>query len=157
MIRLGPLALPAILVVIGACAAREEPRSSEVDRLLLFRADSLFAYETAERGADGWAAYFLPDGVMYTSNDRIDGQQAIRELMAPVLAPDGPSLEWTPTDAAVGASGDLGYTMGRWMSRVKTAEGGDSIVGSGHYVTIWRRDSTGVWRVAVDIGNRDSP
>jgi len=157
MIRLGPLALPAILVVLGGCAAREEPRSSEADRLSLFRADSLFAYETAERGADGWAAYFLPDGVMYTSNDRIDGQQAIRELMTPVLAPDGPNLEWTPTDAAVGASGDLGYTMGRWMSRVKTAEGGDSTVGSGHYVTIWRRDSTGVWRVAVDIGNSDRP
>ena len=157
MIRLGPLALPAILVVIGACAAREEPRSSEVDRLLLFRADSLFAYETAERGADGWAAYFLPDGVMYPSTGRIDGRAAIREFMAPAFAPDRPSLEWTPTDAAVGASGDLGYTMGRWMSRVKTAEGGDSTVGSGHYVTIWRRDSTGVWRVAVDIGNRDSP
>jgi ketosteroid isomerase-like protein len=129
------------------------PHSTEADRMALFRADSLFAFETAERGADGWAAHFLVDGVMYPSSGRIDGQGQIREFMAPALTPDGPSLEWTPTDAAVGAGGDLGYTLGRWVTRVTTPDGGDSIVGSGHYVTIWRRDSLGVWRVAVDIGN----
>lgn len=157
MTHSGRLVLPAIMVMLGACATREEPRSIEADRLALFRADSLFAYETAERGADGWAAHFMTDGVMFPSSGRIDGQPAIREFMVPAFTPDGPSLEWTPTDAAVGASGDIGYTLGRWVSRVKTAQGGDSTVASGNYVTIWRRDSTGVWRVAVDIGNRDSP
>lgn len=140
---------------LAACAPGEAPRSTEADRLALFQADSLFAYETAERGADGWAAHFLADGVMYPSSGRIDGRGQIREFMAPALTPGGPSLEWAPTDAVVGAGGDLGYTLGDWVSRVATAEGGDSTVASGHYVTIWRRDSLGVWRVAVDIGNTD--
>ena len=147
------LALLVILALLGACAEGDQPRSTDVDRLSLFRADSLFAYETAERGADGWAAHFLVDGVMYPSSGRIDGREQIREFMAPALTPDGPSLEWTPADAVVGAGGDMGYTLGRWVSRVATPEGGDSTVASGHYVTIWRRDSLGVWRVAVDIGN----
>lgn len=147
------LALLVIPALLGACAEDDQPRSTEVDRLALFRADSLFAYETAERGADGWAAHFLADGVMLPSSGRIDGQEQIREFMAPALTPDGPSLEWTPTDAVVGAGGDMGYTLGRWVSRVTTPEGSDSTVASGHYVTIWRRDSLGVWRVAVDIGN----
>ena len=30
---------------------------------------------------------------------------------------------------------------------------GDTIVHEGHYVTIWRKDVDGTWRVAVDIGN----
>ncbi|NNG15628.1 MAG: nuclear transport factor 2 family protein [Gemmatimonadales bacterium] len=149
------LALLAILAPVGACAGGEVSQSTEADRLALFRADSLFAYETAERGADGWAAHFLIDGVMYPSTGRIDGQGEIRDFMTPALTPDRPSLEWTPTDAAVGAGGDMGYTLGRWVSRVTTPEGGDSTVASGHYVTIWRRDSLGVWRVAVDIGNTD--
>ena len=149
------LALLTSRALLGACAEDDQPRSTEVDRLALFRADSLFAYETAERGADGWAAHFLADGMMYPSSGRIDGQEQIREFMAPALTPDGPSLEWTPTDAVVGAGGDMGYTLGRWVSRVTTPEGSDSTVASGHYVTIWRRDSLGVWRVAVDIGNTD--
>lgn len=149
------LVLLAILALVGGCAGGEMPHSTEAERLALFRADSLFAYETAARGADGWAAHFLADGVMYPGSGRLDGRDQIREFMAPALAPESPSLEWTPTDAAVGAGGDLGYTLGDWVSRVTTVNGGDSTVASGHYVTIWRRDSLGVWRVAVDIGNTD--
>ena len=77
------LALLAIPTLLGACAEGDGPRSTEVDRLALFRADSLFAYETAERGADGWAAHFLVDGVMYPTSGRIDGPEQIREFMAP--------------------------------------------------------------------------
>lgn len=149
------LVLLAILALVGGCAGGEMPHSTEAERLALFRADSLFAFETAERGADGWADYFLTDGVQYPSSGRINGQDQIREFMTSALTSDGPSLEWTPTDAAVGAGGDLGYTLGRWVSRVTTPEGGDSTISSGHYVTIWRRDSLGSWRVAVDIGNTD--
>ena len=68
------LALLAIVASLGACAEGDVSHSTEADRLALFRADSLFAYETAERGADGWAAHFLVDGVMYQSSGRIDGQ-----------------------------------------------------------------------------------
>ncbi len=158
MNQVSRLSLPLILILLGACSSAPEPAASTEDaRLALFRADSLFAYETAERGADGWADHFRTDGVMFPSSGRVDSQDAIRDFMAPALTPDGPSLEWTPTDAVVGAGGDLGYTLGRWMSRVPSAAGEDSIVASGNYVTIWRRDSTGTWRVAVDIGNRDRP
>ena len=147
--------LLVLLTPVPACTGSAPSQVTEADRLALFKADSLFAFETAERGADGWAAHFLVDGVMYPSTGRIDGQKKIREFMTPALTPGRPSLEWTPTDAAVGAGGDMGYTLGRWVSRVTTPDSGDSTVASGHYVTIWRRDSLGVWRVAVDIGNTD--
>jgi ketosteroid isomerase-like protein len=43
-------------------------------------------------------------------------------------------------------SSDLLGRDGRWAAD-----------GSGNYVTIWRRQPDGSWKVAVDIGNQDAP
>jgi ketosteroid isomerase-like protein len=59
-------------------------------------------------------------------------------------------LSWEPEVAAISASGDLGYTTGPWELRARGAT--DTVSGAGHYVTVWRRDSTGAWKIAIDIG-----
>jgi len=127
----------------------------DAERAALLEADRQFAEETDARGADGWAERFLPDGVMFPPRGRVDGREAIRERMVPAFAPERPKLRWEPGTAVLGASADLGYTLGRWKSVAALAGGGDSTLAQGNYVTIWRKDAGGVWRVAVDIGNSD--
>jgi ketosteroid isomerase-like protein len=56
----------------------------------------------------------------------------------------------------VAASGDVGYTLGHWESVLKTPAG-DSVLGRGNYLTIWRRQSDGTWKVSADIGNQAAP
>lgn len=55
---------------------------------------------------------------------------------------------WKPAAAAVSSSGDLGYTHGVYSipatQRGRANESGD-------YLRIWRRDSSGDWRVALDL------
>lgn len=53
------------------------------------------------------------------------------------------------------ASGDLGCTIGRWASRALGKDGRWTVQGRGNYVTIWRRERDGSWKVAVDVGNAD--
>ena len=105
---------------------------------------------------DGWADAFLDDGVMFPRAGRVEGKAAIRRRMELQTAslPPGYRLKWDPTQAVVATSGDLGYTLGRWRSVVPGASG-DSILAQGNYVNIWRKDTNGAWRVAVDIGNED--
>ncbi|MGH7696738.1 MAG: hypothetical protein ACRENH_17245, partial [Gemmatimonadaceae bacterium] len=59
-------------------------------------------------------------------------------------------LSWDPEVAAISSSGELGFTTGPWEFRAAGPK--DSVSGAGHYVTVWRRDSTGTWKMAVDIG-----
>jgi hypothetical protein len=59
-------------------------------------------------------------------------------------------LSWDPEVAAISSSGELGFTTGPWEFRAAGPK--DSVSGAGHYVTVWRRDSTGAWKMAVDIG-----
>ncbi|HEX9632480.1 MAG TPA: nuclear transport factor 2 family protein [Gemmatimonadales bacterium] len=119
----------------------------------LLAADRAFAAETAARGADGWAAWFADDGRMYRERGYVDGRDAIRETMVPTFADSLRALRWAPDTAIVAASGDIGYTLGHWETVLTTAAG-DSVVGWGNYVTIWRRQSDGTWKATVDIGNQ---
>ena len=58
-------------------------------------------------------------------------------------------LMWEPAFADIASSADIGYTTGPWeLSR--TPEEPPSAFG--HYVTVWKRQPDGVWKVAVDIG-----
>ncbi|MBI4420961.1 MAG: DUF4440 domain-containing protein, partial [Gemmatimonadetes bacterium] len=59
------------------------------------------------------------------------------------------------TRADVAASGDLGYTVGLFQSRRLDAAG-KPVVGTGKYVTIWRKQADGSWKAMLDLGVADA-
>jgi len=120
----------------------------------LTAADREFARATAARGVEGWVANFAEDGVMLRAGAIVRGHAAIEELMAPAFSDSSYSLSWEPEHGEVSASADLGYTVGRYESR-RVGPDGSSLLGAGRYVTIWRRDSAGHWKVVLDIGSPD--
>jgi len=61
------------------------------------------------------------------------------------------TLIWWPVWAEISSAGDMGYTTGPWEFRRAVEE--DTAVGCGHYVSVWRKQPDGVWRVAIDAGN----
>lgn len=136
-----------------ACTAPEAVPDHEAE---LRQADLDFAAATAARGPDGWAEFFMPDGIMFPPSGMVDGREAIRTAMDGAFQP-GTRLEWQPERAFAAESGDLGYTIGRWASVVVQPDGTDSVTARGNYVSIWKRDASGEWRVAADIGNTDAP
>lgn len=147
--------LLAAAMAIGAVACGP-PWGPPPDPAELMEADRQFAVETAARGADGWAAWFAEDGRMYRERGYVDGREAIREAMVPAFADSLRTLRWAPDTAVVAASGDIGYTLGHWESVIRTPAG-DSVLGRGNYVTLWRRQPDGTWKVAADIGNQAPP
>jgi ketosteroid isomerase-like protein len=66
-------------------------------------------------------------------------------------------LTWQPIFADVSRASDLGYTTGPWEFRAKSLD--DKPVAFGNYVTIWKRQTDGVWKVALDLGtsNKQPP
>jgi ketosteroid isomerase-like protein len=148
------LSILLVLVTLGGCAFTQEiDRAAVLEELM--QADRDFAIETAERGADGWADWFDTHGTMFPKSGRVDGQEAIRERMSAAFAPGNPRLVWEPESAEVSEAGDLGYTIGRWQTVAGETGEAEQVLGTGYYVSIWRRNAEGAWRVALDIGNSD--
>jgi len=120
-------------------------------RVELIEADREFAAAVRDRGLGAWLSAFTPSGMMISEGTPHAGQEGIRQAVLPWFADSLFALTWEPTLSAVSRSGDLGYTIGSYEV---TAEGDSGpVTGSGTYLTVWRRQSDGTWKVEADIGN----
>jgi ketosteroid isomerase-like protein len=129
------------LVPLVAALAPLLAHAGPVDDLLA--ADTAFAARAGESGQHvAFAEYLAPDGILFRP-EAVGGQQW--------LAGNEPAtgrLEWWPSAAAVDCSGRLGVSTGPW--RYSNAAGGEPV--AGHYLSVWRRDDDGQWRVVLDHG-----
>jgi ketosteroid isomerase-like protein len=67
-----------------------------------------------------------------------------------------PFVIWRPIFASIARSGELGYTTGLW--ELKKSREMEKPEAFGHFVTIWRKDEQGIWKVVVDVGvNHSEP
>jgi ketosteroid isomerase-like protein len=138
---------PALLVLLAGCTSTP---AAAPNPSVLMQADRAFAADVAGGGADAWAAWFAEDGAMIQEGaGEIRGRDAIRSAVAYLDQP-GPSLTWAPTRADIAASGDLGWTTGTWEVR-SSPDAAPS--GRGLYVSIWRKQPDGSWKVVMDLGN----
>jgi ketosteroid isomerase-like protein len=71
--------------------------------------------------------------------------------MTPLLSNTTRRLVWEPGRAEVALGGDLGYTIGDY--RVEATASPDSVLSRGKYLTVWRRQPDGSWKVEADIGS----
>jgi ketosteroid isomerase-like protein len=123
----------------------------------LLAADRAFNEATAADRVEGWVRFFAEDGAMFPQGrPPIRGHEAIRNLMGPVFEIEAFSLTWEPLEAEVSADGSLGYTHGTFESRYPGPAGEVSVT-TGKYLTVWRKQADGSWKVAADIGNDDPP
>ena len=140
------------LVLMAAMLAACNPPNLEQERQALLEADIAFAEDVAQGGAEAWTSYFAPDGRMFGSDGWVTGHNAIMEYAGEMFADEMAQLSWTPEVAEVAAFGDMGYTIGTYKF-VQGGPDGELVRMNGTYVTIWRKQNDGSWKVAVDIGN----
>ncbi|MBC5994972.1 hypothetical protein [Pontibacter cellulosilyticus] len=64
-------------------------------------------------------------------------------------------LSWYPAYADISSSLDWGYTTGPYQLKPSVED--DKVVGAGFYLSVWRKQPDGQWKVAIDMGNSFSP
>jgi len=141
------LTCAATLVLLAGCASRgAQPGAGSNDGVRsLIAAERAFARHSERAGIkESFIANMGADGLLFRPGP-VNGLEWLK-----THPPARGYLSWDPEVAAISSSGELGYTTGPWEFRATGAK--DTVSGAGHYVTVWRRDSTGTWKMAVDIG-----
>ncbi len=154
MLALAPHSpLRAQLPEPGAQPAAPNPLTDSTvkpGKMLLFDLDTRFAKDVGARGGAAFAAWFADDAVSL-SNGKAPLFGAIAITRSATWSPKEYQLTWTPTDALMGPSGDMGYTWGHFEGSSKDANG-NPVKTSGRYITIWRKGQDGSWKVILDAG-----
>ena len=122
-------------------------------KMLLFDLEARFAKDVATRGGAAFADWFADDGVVL-GNGAAPQIGKIAIAKSANWSPKEYQLLWTPTDAVIGPSGDMGYTWGHFEGHSKDANG-NPVTTSGRYMTIWRKQPDGNWKVVLDSGSNE--
>ena len=134
-----------------ARAQRADPNLTAVTAIM--KADVDFNQAVADRDLKRFLS-FVGEPTTFNGGmaDEIHSRDAIAKDWAPYFEANGPRLTWKPTKGEVLGHGDLGYTVGTWERRAAGA-GGQTAVTRGNYLTVWRKQADGVWRVSFDTGS----
>jgi ketosteroid isomerase-like protein len=119
-------------------------------KVLLFDLEARFAKDVKQRGGAAFADWFAEDGVAL-NNGQAPAIGRVAIAKSANWDPKVYQLTWTPTDAQMGPSGDMGYTWGHFEGHSKDAAG-NPVTTSGRYITVWRKQADGSWKVALDAG-----
>jgi ketosteroid isomerase-like protein len=85
----------------------------------------------------------------------IVGKDALRHYVENSLQIPGFQISWKSSDVEFSLDGNLAYMFSQNEVSMNGKDG-NSFTMTGRAVTVWRRESDGEWRCAVDIWNAES-
>jgi ketosteroid isomerase-like protein len=135
------------------CARRSSPQAG---REALKNADLAFAEATAGRRLSGFSSFLAEDVLSIRPNlPVIRGRPELAQRWAALLNDPAMSITWQPLEAVVSDGGEMGFTVGTYQI-TRTEGHSRSSAGGGKYITIWKRQPDGSWKVAFDSGVQDT-
>jgi ketosteroid isomerase-like protein len=129
------------------------------DASVLTKADQAFDAATAARGQEGFASFIADDMTTVRENqDVVRGKAQFVDGWKGLFTTPGLSVRWQPQLGRISDDRTMGFTVGTYQTlRKQEGEGSARMVGSGKYVTIWRKQPDGSWKVVFDSGVKDTP
>jgi hypothetical protein len=123
---------------IGRAAPTEVPAPSSADVMAADREFAQFALDAGIRAA--YDRYLAADAIVFrplpvTAKQWLDTHE-----------PATGRLEWSPAAALTACDASLAVTLGTWTYTARDSRTSDT----GYYLTAWRRDEGGDWRIVLD-------
>ena len=100
--------------------------------------------------------YWADDAVVISAGDPVlSGKQAIRKMVEESYKMPGFRISWQPQSVVVSESGDMAYLLEN--SQISYADStGKPVTIHNKAVSIWRKQTDGHWKNAVDISTPDA-
>jgi ketosteroid isomerase-like protein len=134
----------ACLLALGLAACAHSPMIPEAPASLAAAETEFGRHSMREDMRVAFLANFADDGVFVRDGWRVSNDW-LRPRPAPPIV-----LDWHPQYVETASSGDLGLSTGPWT--LTSRKEPSAPAAHGQYVSVWRRESGGPWKVAVDLG-----
>jgi uncharacterized protein (TIGR02246 family) len=134
---------------------REMQQAHAADEAAIRVASAAWSQASVAKDLDKAVSFYTDDAVqMSPKAPATKGKENIRKNWAPMLAMPGPGLSFQTTTVEVARSGDIAYETGTYDFATADKKGKTSDE-KGKYVVVWKKQSDGSWKAAVDIDNPD--
>jgi ketosteroid isomerase-like protein len=154
--KAGTALLAAGCLAILGCTERQATDNAKASDAVK-AADASFQQAIAAKDLNKIISFYADDAVlMPAAKPLLTGKAAITDEWKELLAI--PAFENTSKLAQVEVSGanDLAYTRGSYETRLM-GEDGKIVTEPGKWLSVWRKQPDGSWRVAIESYNTDIP
>ncbi len=126
----------------------------DAEKARLLKRDAEWAKLASEgRDVERILSYWTDDAIVLPPGlPAVVGRDSIRRYVQSSLEIPGFRIAWTSTEVSLSPDGNLAYLVGRNTVTMEAPDGRTRTT-EGRAVTIWRRESDGEWRCAIDIWN----
>jgi ketosteroid isomerase-like protein len=143
------LSMMFFLLFLVSCHNHPKDANKENLKAQIVKTEQDFASLAKEKGiAEAFGFFSDSSAVIQRGNRLIEGKDSIRAFYQYRIKP-GSILEWAPDFVDVSATGDLGYTYGKYMLSVPDSAG-LPVKSTGIFHTVWKKQSDGSWRFVWD-------
>jgi ketosteroid isomerase-like protein len=141
--------MASALALLGGCSDTPVVKA----KTEILAADRAFNDKSVKDGPRAaYAAYLASDGKILSESAQ--GAEGIKTLFDQL--PDTAKLTWECSFVDADPAGDMGYTWGHYTLTIPLPKyGAKPLTRTGTYVTIWRRQVSGAWKVVLDGGSPD--
>jgi ketosteroid isomerase-like protein len=134
------------LLLIGTLAILPEPISPQLQGLV--DTERAFAQAATVKGLrDSFLEYFADDAIALTPGAESAKARLRRQPAQPFSELE---ITWEPRLGDVAASNDIGWLTG--PSTIVDHTAAQPVPRFGNYLSVWRRQPDGPWRVYIDVG-----
>ena len=141
-----------VFAAMAASAHAASPAPTDTRESLLAADKAWAAAYSAKDLSKSTAAVDSQCSLLWPNAPAIVGKTAVTKAIQDDFSQG--NLSWRASSAVVARSGELGYTSGDYL--LKSASGG-AVVDNGKYLTVWKKEADGRWKVLLDMFNTDRP
>jgi uncharacterized protein (TIGR02246 family) len=150
------LLIVACALVIGSVWAQNVAGTLSADQAAIQHMLDRYTATVDAGNIDAWMALWAPGGVQMPPDTAMrSGLDAIRAGMAPALTKNKDDIRIHTLEITV--VGDLGYARGVYTLDVTPLAGGATGHVDGKFLTVFRRQPDGSWKIYRDIFNSNVP
>ena len=151
------LAVGLVVGTTSAQIANAQPDTRAADERAIRETDMAWSKAGESKDLERLLGFFAEGASELAPNvPMATGREALRKVWSEYFAAPGFSISWQPTKVEVSRGGDLGYSLGSYVLTTHDPAG-KPVTDRGKYVTIWRKQANGSWRVIADVFNSNLP
>lgn len=139
-----PLRILPFLCLAALIARAQECDPQAAAQTMIAREAAFVALGQEQDARTASLAYLADDALMFEPGP-VNGKKTWTERKESLL-----SLKWEPAFAAMARSCDLGFTSG--PAEWRRNKDDEKPLGYGQYISIWKKQQDGAWKVVVDVG-----
>jgi uncharacterized protein (TIGR02246 family) len=162
-VRYSPLASVLLAAILTGCAPAPAPPvappdTHDADVKAIKDLEATWVQNFTTKDPDKIATVYADDAsVMITDMPVINGIPAAKTALKSMVADKNFSITFASDKVDVAKSGDIAYSQGTYTMTSTNPKTKKPATDKGKYVTVFKKQADGSWKVVADIFNSDGP